>query len=584
MDKLNRLMQENKISMYKLSKLTGIPKTTINDICTGKTSIERCSAINIKKIAEVLGCRMEDLFMNKSFHTNVLINERLKAFIDGVDKYEKRDCFRQLNKYLYRNIKDRICTIYGLRRTGKTTMIRQAIYQMDENMFRQAAYIKVNRKDKLTALNQDLDNLYENGFRYVFIDEVTLMDDFIDCASLFSDVYASIGMKIILSGTDSLGFYLASGNELYDRDYIIHTTYISFAEYSRLLKSDDIDKYIQYGGTLRMGETDYDDDELMDDGISFRDDETTRRYIDTAIARNIQNSLKNFENGDHFRSLYELYENNELTNAINRVIQDQNHRFLESTIIKNFKSYDYGKARHNILRNTQKRGEMIDIEDFMNKEEILTKLIKVLDIKRSKDDLIVKNNSLAHVNEIKEYLRKLELIEDAKIISLTDKGDMSEENYTIFKQPGMRYSQVDALVYYIMKDELFLEQPNDLKQYIRDSILNTVKGVMLEDIVLYDRLSKANKSEDVFKVKFARGEFDMVVYNKDMHSCDIYEIKHSFEQVDAQYQHLVNSEYINLIEKKYGKVNHCYVLYRGAPLLLENGIEYLNVNEYLKSL
>ena len=52
------------------------------------------------------------------------------------------------------------------------------------------------------------------------------MRDFIDSAALFSDVFAAMGMKIILSGTDSLGFWLAMDQELYDRAKPIHTTFI----------------------------------------------------------------------------------------------------------------------------------------------------------------------------------------------------------------------------------------------------------------------------------------------------------------------------------------------------------------------
>ena len=193
--------------------------------------------------------------MMKSYHTNVWLGERLRAFVEGVDRFGKIDSLNQLNKYLNKEISNRVCIIYGLVETGKNTMVRQAIEEMDEERFQKTAYIKIQKRDKLTNLNRDLDRLYENGFRFVFIDEVTLMDDFIDCASLFSDVYAGIGMKIILSGTDSLGFYLASGNELYDRDYTIRTTYIPFAEYSRLLKNDDIDSYIQFVDNNKIFET-----------------------------------------------------------------------------------------------------------------------------------------------------------------------------------------------------------------------------------------------------------------------------------------------------------------------------------------
>ena len=63
---------------------------------------------------------------------------------------------------------------------------------------------------------------------------------------------------------------------------------------------------------------------------------STNEYIDTAIAKNIQHSLKYYDNGNHFRHLRELYENNELTNVINRVVEDINHRFTRDVLIKEF--------------------------------------------------------------------------------------------------------------------------------------------------------------------------------------------------------------------------------------------------------
>ena len=83
----------------------------------------------------------------------------------------------------------------------------------------------------MAMMNRDLKKLFNAGFRYVFIDEVTLLEDFIDSAALFSDVFATMGMKIVLSGTDSLGFWLAMDEELYDRAKPIHTTFIPYREY-----------------------------------------------------------------------------------------------------------------------------------------------------------------------------------------------------------------------------------------------------------------------------------------------------------------------------------------------------------------
>ena len=75
----------------------------------------------------------------------------------------------------------------------------------------------------------------------------------------------------------------------YDRARMIHTTFIPYKEYSRLLNIDSIDEYIRYGGTLRAGELEF--GTVIDDDASFRDDESTRKYIDTAISRKIFNTV-----------------------------------------------------------------------------------------------------------------------------------------------------------------------------------------------------------------------------------------------------------------------------------------------------
>ena len=87
----------------------------------------------------------------------------------------------------------------------------------------------------MSSLYKDLNRLSEMNYKYAFIDEITFIDDFIDTAAVLPDLFASMGMKIVISGTDSLGLWLASKNELYDRTFTIHTTWISFAEHARLL-------------------------------------------------------------------------------------------------------------------------------------------------------------------------------------------------------------------------------------------------------------------------------------------------------------------------------------------------------------
>ena len=286
---------------------------------------------------------------------------------------------RQLEDYLYSNESDRVCLVFGLRRTGKTTMLRQAIARMNKEDLSRTAYIKARRSDTMAMMNRDLKKLFDAGFRYVFIDEVTLMRDFIDSAALFSDVFAAMGMKIVLSGTDSLGFWLAMDQELYDRAKPIHTTFIPYREYSRLLGIDSIDEYIRYGGTLRAGELAFDDEDVNAQDASFRDDESTRRYIDTAICKNIQHSLACYEAGGHFRHLYALYEAGELTSAINRIIEDMNHRFLLSVLTDDFQSHDLRLTASNLRkeRDPEKRTEILD---HIDTESVTQRLMELLDI------------------------------------------------------------------------------------------------------------------------------------------------------------------------------------------------------------
>jgi transcriptional regulator with XRE-family HTH domain len=58
---INDILTEKDMTRYRLSKISGVPFTTIGDICNGKTDIEKCSAGTLYKIAKVLGVTIEEL-------------------------------------------------------------------------------------------------------------------------------------------------------------------------------------------------------------------------------------------------------------------------------------------------------------------------------------------------------------------------------------------------------------------------------------------------------------------------------------------------------------------------------------------
>ena len=531
------------------------------------------------ELRELKKLEVADIPTPTKFETSVVIGNRLLAMTKGVRTWKERDCFKQLQKYLNSNVTDRVCLVFGLRRTGKTTMLRQAVLKMTPEQASKTAYIKAKGSDTMAAINRDLEKLLELGYENVFIDEVTLMEDFIDSAALFSDIYAAQGMKIVLSGTDSLGFWFALHQELYDRAVTIHTTFIPFREHSRLLEINDIDEYIRYGGTLRAGELDFDDEDVNSEDASFRDDESTRRYIDTAICKNIQHSLSCCQDGEYFRHLQSLYETGELTGAINRIIEDMNHRFLIRILINKFKSHDLGSAA-DVLRRERDPERRSDILDRIDKEAVTKRLMDMLEIRNQEEQSIGITN--AHVEEIKEYLKALDLIVDVPNETIIPSAEPLEN--IIFTQPGMRYCQAQALVHSLAKDELFASLSEQEKTLVSERILEEVRGRMMEEIVLLETFKSAKKHKRVFKLTFSVGEYDMAIYDSKENTCECYEIKHSDQIVPVQTKYLVDEEKLNQTSKRFGNISKRCVLYRGEDTILESGVEYRNVEEYLKSL
>lgn len=489
----------------------------------------------------------------KRFEAHCVTDDTLSRMVQHVRNYQKRDCFEKLQRYLHdeRNW-TRVCVVYGLRRTGKTTMLFRAIADLGEK----TAYIKMRKTDMMSNLIHDLDVLYHNGYKFIFIDEVTLMEDFIDSAALLSDLYIPMGMRIVLSGTDSLGFWFARDNELYDRVRMIHTTFIPFREYNRLLGIESVDEYICYGGMLRQGEISFDDEDALADDSAFWDDESARRYIDTAIAKNIQHSLAHFEYGKYFGHLHSLYEADELINAINRVIEDMNHRFVEKVITQDFVSHDLGISERN-LRNERDISKRTNALGHIDKQAVTGKLMEILDI-RNRDQLTLSITDSQAI-QIKEYLKALDLIVECPIRHMP--AAIQQDERVLFTQPGMRYCQAQALVYALLKDEFFSQLSVKERDYIIERILTEIRGRMLEDIVLFETMKALPGHYEVFKLQFQSGEYDMVIYDRIYNSYAAYAIKHSNLYIPEQARHLTDEEKLKSSSQQYGTLVGRFVLY-----------------------
>jgi hypothetical protein len=285
--------------------------------------------------------------------------------------------------------------------------------------------------------------------------------------------------------------------------------------------------------------------------------------------------LKNYQYGGHFRNLEELYKANELTSAINRIVEDINHRFTISVLTRDFISNDLALSARNLLHD---REEPSTVLQQIDTDEVTEKLRRMLEIRNKPEQTVPISD--AHRVEIKEYLDLLDITVDIDTRYLSDLN--RKDKHTVITQPGLRYAQAEALVRSLMEDDVFRTFSLMERNTVIARIMSDIRGRMMEDIILLET-KLALPDCQVFKLVFARGEFDMVIFDPQAASCKIFEIKHSNKKVPAQYQHLIDPEKCKDTEFYFGPIIGKYVVYRGETSN-ENGIDYLNVEDYLVGL
>lgn len=489
-----------------------------------------------------------------------VVTDHLAEYTSAAKALTPRTLLNELEKYLSTSDQN-VLALYGLRRTGKTTLLRQAA----ANHLAESAIIEVSALTAMHEVYAALDELYNKGIKYVFIDEITAIENFITCAAVLSDYYASFGMRIVLSGTDSLGFYYAKVSTLYDRVVLLHTTFISFREYSSLVGVKDIDIFLERGGTLNKSNI-------------FDTEDDTRAYSDTAIANNIQNSLKNYDNGRRMWALRKLYLNQELTNYINRVVEDLDHEFAVQTILRTFHSYDIENTVNNFTNDPERMKSTVLASDFQDIVKVYANSLQIVgadELKTQPTDEIM--------SQLFEYLCYLDLVKLGKVFRCSDNGHVVESTFIMITQPGLRYSQATTLVSTLLSKLQNKASEEDIVAFTQ-SLCNDIKGRMLEDWVLTEVMFACDSSKYLAgRFEFEFGEFDMFIYDKLDNTCDIYEIKHADTFNSHALKNLLNRTKCELIESRFGKIKRKILLYRGENQI-RKGVYCINVADFLKRL
>lgn len=113
---LKDYLKENNLSIYSLSKKTGIPYSTLNDLCNGKVEIENCKVDLLLKLSSALSLSLQetmDICKNEmSFYVGLLNdyasihvkNKRFKVQFDYLGEHIEHDLCKvndENKEYIY---------------------------------------------------------------------------------------------------------------------------------------------------------------------------------------------------------------------------------------------------------------------------------------------------------------------------------------------------------------------------------------------------------------------------------------------------------------------------------------------------
>ncbi|MBR1508439.1 MAG: AAA family ATPase [Eubacterium sp.] len=473
-----------------------------------------------------------------------------KALLDhlserSIDNYKNRFAYENLLKYARDSSNPRVYCLYGLRRTGKTTMLSKAI--LDLNDIKNCIYVTCEKGDKMSDLKEVLN---EHNKKYIFIDEATRLSNFIDTCSVLADKYAYSGRRVFMTGTDSLGFLIAKNDELFDRVIMHHTTYISFMEFHYLLDKN-IEEYIRYGGTLSLEGNMYNDPAK----------EPFEEYLDGAIVRNILHTLKYWDYERHLGVLQKLYDDDDLESAIRKVVERENRDFLAATINKNFKGEIRGSLIDLLNKSTDVQTDALENKELNDRTRIMLGIHEPLfnTVSQSETDQIIR------------YLLDMDVM-----IKGYDEGEY------IFTQPGLRFYHAKILSDSLERDDKFNLLSDADKAVIKTKLFESIKGQLLEDIVYTDLIKKYKGMFNVIKYKYpSGGEFDAAVCDLKNQKSIIFEVKYSKIKDSHQVSHLRNQEICDAFEKKTGTgIVSKVVIYNGVSDAADE-IKYINAEDFL---
>ena len=92
--KINEIIIQSGMTKYRIAKLSGVPHATLNDLCNGKTHIEKCSGETLYRLAKVLQVSMEQ-FLESEMEPKLQLEKiellKIQSYEYGLPSYLQQD-------------------------------------------------------------------------------------------------------------------------------------------------------------------------------------------------------------------------------------------------------------------------------------------------------------------------------------------------------------------------------------------------------------------------------------------------------------------------------------------------------------
>lgn len=142
-----------------------------------------------------------------------------------------------------------VLIVHGPPRSGKTTMLRQALLELPPAERDKAAYVSLHATLSPGDLFADLAFLHRSGFKYVLVDGIERAPETLDALPSLSDTFAAMGMKLVLAGAVPAGYGARE----------VHTGILSYRDYCLMAGDNGMtipDAFLDASGAIRAQPSD----------------------------------------------------------------------------------------------------------------------------------------------------------------------------------------------------------------------------------------------------------------------------------------------------------------------------------------